>query len=1134
MSQSLKDREEALYQKYRLFYPNKKEFIATWRSYLESEKQIDQLSSKIIATIKKAWEKKEFTWFINYLKTISISTSLEENLKILEQISMILEAYQIEMQPSDLENLLESSDTLKELLSKICPKGKIFTFQEIESISTDELVVDFLYTYVLSQNQITTADISGQMTDEISEKDFESGMNDSTKMYLKEIGEIPLLTPEEEKEYFEALDRAKEEKNEKKAEKLTKKIAEANLRLVVFIAKRYIGKGLPFLDLTEEGNMGLLTAISKFKISKNIRFSTYATWWIRQSVIRSLSNASRIIRIPVHKCDEIRIVLKAAELLTKLNGSKALAQEIAQYLNMPVKTIEEDLLLSQGIVSIDELVGENKDIERGELIEDISTPSLEEQIIGSTLNMALVELLSFLTPREEFVIRMRFGIQTNENPQNAFESAHTLDEIAAELKVTRERVRQLEAKALRKLRYYSNEKNLASYVQFKEEPEPLEEPRQITTFKDYFGENTEEARIRADYLPKEYHDALIARFGICLDTEMPVTESVMEISKKAMQKIREIRLPNKKTSSSKAQTLQKILGCDIYQLSLVKKHIFLNSKQSALLIELFGNSLDRPLNTSVASENKIEWDSILEELKVFVRNIEADNKYEGLTFSQVLGCSESDLKLLCEVTLHPVYKKVHQENLDMPYESGNLTKQEKEKYHHNLVNLKERLERLHIDEGKMLFEIIGCLPEEFHQVKKYINAFIHTLPLIRSIFGPNLDEPKKANALLFMNFKAYNILITHLRKCIQEGQRKEETLQETLQCTDKQFNVIRQIILNNKDQKRIFSILYGVQLDEAFNWQFLNEENKNLLSKALATFLERIEMSNSHQNKKLEEIFEGQITAYIKKRLLYSDLKQEIAYFFANEAVDSLKIIEEFDRYNRLISQISKLISKIKENGEERSVGKTLQEILNTDEKDIEFIKMLTIKDQFAILKKAYGEDLNQKFNYFNLTEEEIESVISLLVTLEIILQERRQLQGKTLKEALQCSEKEYAIIKIYLSFLDDVMVLKEAYGENLDSVLEPEPNCIVVTAVCYLKDLLQNIRQLIHTNENVLSFLPLSIKKAIRYHLGLIDGIAHDANDVAKLLRISKEEARFRIESGMSIIKNLEEARKLARTNKE
>ena len=222
--------------------------------------------------------------------------------------------------------------------------------------------------------------------------------------------------------------------------------------------------------------------------------------------------------------------------------------------------------------------------------------------------------------------------------------------------------------------------------------------------------------------------------------------------------------------------------------------------------------------------------------------------------------------------------------------------------------------------------------------------------------------------------------------------------------SDKQFNVIRQIILSNKDQKRIFSILYGVQLDEAFNWQFLNDENKNLLSKALATFLKKIEMSNLHQNKKLEEIFEGQITPYIKKRLLYSDLKQEIAYFFANEAVDTLKIIEEFDRYNRLISQISKLISKIKENGEERSVGKTLQEILNADEKDIEFIKMLTIKDQFAILKKAYGKDLNQIFNYSNLSEEEIRSINTLLVTLENMLQERRQLQKKTLQEALQCS----------------------------------------------------------------------------------------------------------------------------------
>ena len=273
-------------------------------------------------------------------------------------------------------------------------------------------------------------------------------IDDPVKVYLKEIGRVPLLTPDEE------VDLAVRISNGDEAAK--KRLSEANLRLVVSIAKRYLGRGMQFLDLIQEGNLGLIKAVEKFDYTKGFKFSTYATWWIRQAITRAIADQARTIRIPVHMVETINKVIRVSRQLLQELGHDPTPEEIAEEMSMPVERVREILKIAQEPVSLETPIGEEEDSHLGDFIpdEDASEPS--EAASFTLLKEQLVDVLGTLTPREEKVLKLRFGIEDGRT--------RTLEEVGKEFNVTRERIRQIEAKALRKLRHPSRSKKLKDFL----------------------------------------------------------------------------------------------------------------------------------------------------------------------------------------------------------------------------------------------------------------------------------------------------------------------------------------------------------------------------------------------------------------------------------------------------------------------------------------------------------------------------------------------------------------------------------------------------------------------------------------------------------------------------------------------
>ena len=308
--------------------------------------------------------------------------------------------------------------------------------------------IDIVDDFVADEDLDTALDFTGEDDLDLALSTEGITIDDPVKIYLKEIGIVPLLTAEEEI----TLAMRKSQGDQFARKRLT----EANLRLVVSIAKRYVGRGMQFLDLIQEGNMGLLKAVEKFDYRKGYKFSTYATWWIRQAITRAIADQARTIRIPVHMVETITKVKKVSSQLLHKNGHEPSVEEISNELNMPVERVREIIRISQDPVSLETPIGEEEDSHLGDFIPDELAPAPAEVASLSLLKEQLDEVLSTLTEREEKVLRLRFGLKDGR--------PRTLEEVGKQFEVTRERIRQIEAKALRKLRHPSRSKKLKDFL----------------------------------------------------------------------------------------------------------------------------------------------------------------------------------------------------------------------------------------------------------------------------------------------------------------------------------------------------------------------------------------------------------------------------------------------------------------------------------------------------------------------------------------------------------------------------------------------------------------------------------------------------------------------------------------------
>lgn len=370
-------------------------------------------------------------------------------------------------------NMGKFSEKLVELLELAKKKKNVLEYQEISDFFKDqsleveqmEKVLDFLEASGVDVLRISGNDEKLILDDDadIEKMDDEEeieldkidlsvpegvSIEDPVRMYLKEIGKVSLLTADEEIELAKRMEQGDEEAK--------KRLAEANLRLVVSIAKRYVGRGMLFLDLIQEGNLGLIKAVEKFDYRKGYKFSTYATWWIRQAITRAIADQARTIRIPVHMVETINKLIRVSRQLLQELGREPTPEEIAEEMKMPVDRVREILKISQEPVSLETPIGEEEDSHLGDFIQDDNVPVPADAAAFTLLKEQLIEVLGTLTEREQKVLRLRFGLDDGR--------ARTLEEVGKEFNVTRERIRQIEAKALRKLRHPSRSRKLKDYL----------------------------------------------------------------------------------------------------------------------------------------------------------------------------------------------------------------------------------------------------------------------------------------------------------------------------------------------------------------------------------------------------------------------------------------------------------------------------------------------------------------------------------------------------------------------------------------------------------------------------------------------------------------------------------------------
>ncbi|MBQ2769052.1 MAG: RNA polymerase sigma factor RpoD [Clostridia bacterium] len=343
------------------------------------------------------------------------------------------------------------NEILAGIVSNYGKKGSISTnalCDIMEKYDTNATQMDYVYKSLAEEGiQIVDED---QRDKELFEQALSDiGLDDPVKMYLKDIGRVPLLSAEEE------VDLAKRMQEEDEAAK--RRLSEANLRLVVSIAKRYVGRGMLFLDLIQEGNLGLMKAVEKFDYQKGFKFSTYATWWIRQSITRAIADQARTIRIPVHMVETINKLTRVQRLLLQELGREPTPEEISEKMGVTEERVREIQKIAQDPVSLETPIGEEEDSHLGDFIEDEKTTTPSDSVAFTMLKEQLLGVLDTLTPREEKVLRLRYGIDDGK--------PRTLEEVGREFNVTRERIRQIEAKALRKLRHPSRSKKLKDFLE---------------------------------------------------------------------------------------------------------------------------------------------------------------------------------------------------------------------------------------------------------------------------------------------------------------------------------------------------------------------------------------------------------------------------------------------------------------------------------------------------------------------------------------------------------------------------------------------------------------------------------------------------------------------------------------------
>lgn len=682
---------------------------------------------------------REFSFYnsdINYYKKIINSNSnLKECIKViikdikrnlkqgngsfirldnLEEILSVFEKYNIVIDIDIMSNLVKNPN----FLNNIFKEKKRITDKDIDSVSTNELVRDFLTTYALS---------IGKYQEEIDENIYIS--TDEIRDYLREIGKIPMLQHEEILYLYQNI-------NESNKDATYKKVVEANLRLVVSVAKKYQGRGLSFFDLIQEGNIGLMKAAKKYDYNKGFHFSTYASYWIRQGITRAIADQGRTIRIPVHAHERLaKMVAIKNKLLANL-GRIPTPEELADAMNTDVNEITKIDDFAQVSINLEDLVSndEGDEITKGDYIADEDV-NIEEDVTTSWMIDYLSKTLHNLDSRSEHVLRMRFGIQDKENPNPLYETTHTLEEVGKLYNVTRERIRQIESKALRKL---SANKGLQEYYFNSSKP--------TKHFYDNF-ENVDISEINKiiNKLTIDEQRALYSTFGNNLYELNNVDSYIYNLANRAIFKIKDLLKTSAKSNDEKnnKQTLQSILNASLEEMDILIRFMNKNNKLYQTIIKIFGPNLDK----------EVFIKSVDVELINILRNELAEyRKYLNKTLEETLGLSIIIIEKLKTKISSIFYQRLitlYGSNLDEVLKFNFNTKKDFNYFTKIITYLKE-LSKTIVEtpfSDPIFKELITYLPEEYRLMTSLrlgiYDGSIYSIKDIASIFNISEDEVRK-------------------------------------------------------------------------------------------------------------------------------------------------------------------------------------------------------------------------------------------------------------------------------------------------------------------------------------------------------------------------------------------------------
>ena len=1024
----------------------------------------ERIHKLIIKDILLKWHNLDIDWFINPI------VNSKNFLKSLKDGIGKLSEYNISINIECLENILQKYPNFDYCIAKLFEGKENVNSDDLNKMSSNENIIDILTMYAIIKGLYVE-----DLENEISDKDLKDiGISsDSIRVYLKEIKQYPLLSVTEEQELAKRIAEGDEEAK--------KKFIESNLRLVVSIAKRYINQGLPFLDLIQEGNIGLMKAVEKFDYNKGYRFSTFATWWIRHAITRALANQARTIRVPVHMVETINKMSRVQRQLTLELNRKPSAEEIAIEMEMPVYKIKELIRNSQNITSLETPIGEEKETFLRDFIPDETNLSPEEYTEKIMMKENINTLLMDLNPKEQNILKLRFGLIDGKK--------HTLVEVGQIYGMARESIRQIEAKALKKLRHPIRAKELEDFYEYDPFNKSLERDlpnnEDIQLIQEKYRELILE---RINLVTKYQQECIILKYGSNLLRLYDVNDNVSKIADKAIANI--LGFINEERYLS--DTLNNVLAINPKERKYLVD-IILNSRYSQTFQKIFGQALNEQMHINLCDLNDVDKENyffgmnlLRLKLKEYRNLRKKDNNIMSLT--NILRCTKKDLTnlsflLIADDEMHILFQYFGYDLSNIVFKDE-LQEKGLKKIYEVLQVVREKY--LNQERSMYLKDILGLSDEDFMYFLNNVNYGIFNYKSLSLIYGSDLSQKENNEGIDTKELIKILIKLKNMTNNLLKNKNKNY-LKNIIGATDEEFkNLIKLFNKKNTKMYRLLQKLFGENLDEIkkISINHLNKSESALYYFAIQNLKNELEEYRNFIINQDKFIILPNILQCTKEDLtnvsflLIAD--DEMYILFQYFGYDLSNIVSKDELQEEELKKIYGALQIVKEKYLNQERPMYLKDILGLSDEDfMYFIKNVNYRAfNYKPLSLIYGSDLSQKENN---EKTKIKKLIEMLIKLKDVVNNLIENKNNNyLKNAIGATDEEFKIIIKMLSKKTKLyLLLQKIYGENLDeakkiniSNLDKKEKYLYYYAIQNLKNELEEYRNFI-INQDKFMILP-------------------------------------------------------------